>query len=117
MARKLRSLRASWWALRALGRARRQLSRSGFRRVDIPAPPEVGDSSLGGVTRALRRGGASCLERALVLQRWHAAHGRPRDVVIGVARSAGAFKAHAWLDGEPAEAERPYRELTRISSR
>jgi hypothetical protein len=36
----------------------------------------------------------------LVLQAWHAAHERDRDVVVGVRHAAGAVEAHAWLEGE-----------------
>jgi hypothetical protein len=35
-----------------------------------------------------------------VLQAWHAAQGRPRDLVIGVTAPSAGFQAHAWLDGE-----------------
>jgi hypothetical protein len=38
-----------------------------------------------------------------VLQRWRAAHGEPRDVVVGVRGTAAAFGAHAWLDDEATE--------------
>jgi len=64
------------------------------------------------VAAVLARRPASCLERALVLQRWDAAHGRPRDVVIGVTSPAD-FSAHAWLDGDPAGAG-PFQELLRL---
>jgi hypothetical protein len=51
----------------------------------------------------LRRRPASCLERALVLQRWLDAHGRSYDVVVGVTGPASGFAAHAWVDGLEAE--------------
>jgi hypothetical protein len=59
----------------------------------------------------LRR--ATCLERSVVLQAWDAHHGRPREVVIGVARTGSSIGAHAWLAGEDA-ANRDFREITRI---
>jgi hypothetical protein len=50
-----------------------------------------------------------------VLQRWRAAQGDPRDVVVGVFGSGDDFRAHAWLeDEEPAGDESAYRELVRI---
>jgi hypothetical protein len=60
----------------------------------------------------LRRLEPSCLERALVLQRWLAAHGEPRVVVIGVT-AAQDFRAHAWLDGEPAPG---FHEIARVGA-
>ncbi len=48
----------------------------------------------------LRRRGESCLVKAIVLQAWQAAHGRRRDLIVGVTDPAG-FEAHAWLEGDP----------------
>ena len=48
----------------------------------------------------LRRTGDSCLVRAIVVQAWEAAHGRHRDLIVGVT-GATDFRAHAWLDGDP----------------
>jgi hypothetical protein len=53
------------------------------------------------VAAVLRRRQATCLERSLVLQRWLAAHGDRRDLVIGVKAPGEEFGAHAWLEGEP----------------
>jgi transglutaminase superfamily protein len=111
---RIPAVRAAIWTLRAVGLARRQLRRHGMAQVDLPAPPAVPETAFRGVLAALRRRPASCLERALVLQRWHAAHGRPLDVVIGVAGSSRDFRAHAWLDGDRDEPERTYRELSRV---
>jgi hypothetical protein len=47
-----------------------------------------------------------------VLQRWYAAQGTRKDVVIGVTAPAEGFTAHAWLDGE--EAQR-FREIHRLA--
>jgi hypothetical protein len=62
----------------------------------------------------LRRRPSTCLERALVLQRWEAAHGAGADVVIGVPRHSEDFVAHAWLDGMPDGQAAHYHELLRI---
>ena len=51
----------------------------------------------------LRRRGDTCLVRAIVAQTWEAAHGRRRDVIIGVT-APGEFRAHAWLDDERQDA-------------
>jgi hypothetical protein len=64
----------------------------------------------------LRRGGYTCLVRAAVRQAWDAAHGRPRDLIIGVNSPADDFQAHAWLDGDPAEGFREFHELLRRSA-
>lgn len=62
----------------------------------------------------LRRAPATCLERALVLQAWLAAHGDRRDVVIGVAAPASGFAAHAWVDRERDPSSAGFDELTRL---
>ncbi len=116
MRRTLADVRAAVWSLQALGLARRQLRRNGLEELRLPAPPLVSDDALRGVRAILRGRPSSCLERAFVLQRWHAAHGRPRDVVIGVAKDNGKFRAHAWLDGD-SEGGAGFRELTRVTAR
>lgn len=80
----------------------------------LPAPPALPRDAFRGVRAALKRSGATCLERALVLQRWHSAQGAPRDVVIGVGHRDGDVVAHAWLDGDTEPGLDEYRELTRI---
>jgi len=66
------------------------------------------------VLAVVRRRPSSCLERALVLQRWEADHGSPGDVVIGVVGPRDGFRAHAWLesasDGQPSV----FQELLRL---
>jgi hypothetical protein len=65
---------------------------------------------------------ASCLERALTLQRLLASHGHASKLHIGVCKNDGQFKAHAWLTqgdsvligGE--ELASGYQELTAWSS-
>ena len=54
----------------------------------------------------LRRRGDTCLVRAIVAQTWEAAHGRRRDVIIGVT-APGEFRAHAWLDDERPDGRAP----------
>lgn len=110
-----RELRAALWALRAVRRARRQLRRRGYDGLTLPDVPRVPDSSSRGVYAVLRRLPSTCLERAVVLQRWRAAHGDPREVVVGVSGTREQFRAHAWLDDEPPAAEPgEFRELVRL---
>lgn len=106
------ALRGAWWTVRSLRRVRRQLRDGELEDVRIDAPPELGKTARWGVDAVLRRTPTSCLERSLVLQRWLAARGEPRDVVIGVRAPSTGFRAHAWLDGEPT---RDYNELLRLS--
>ena len=81
----------------------------------MPGIPELTQSASHGVHAILRRLPATCLERAVVLQRWRAAHGDPRDVVVGVSGTRDDFRAHAWLDDEPAAAvPGEFSELVRI---
>jgi hypothetical protein len=108
----LATLRAALWTVRALVQARWRLRRGLGRSV--AAPPRLPRAAGRGVRGVLRRWPATCLERALVLQRWEAAHGSPRPVVIGVRGRAEGFRAHAWLDGEPDPAAAEYQELARL---
>jgi hypothetical protein len=45
----------------------------------------------------------SCLVNAIVVQAWETAHGRRRDLVVGVT-GPDRFRAHAWLEGDPVSA-------------
>ncbi len=67
--------------------------------IRLPAPASDQPGAANGVHRALARLPASCLERSLIRQRWHAARGHPRDLVIGRGPVAD-YGAHAWLDGD-----------------
>lgn len=107
-----RTLAAAAWAFAALRSARRQLASGRLGDVRIPAPPRLPAAARRGVDAVLRRRGASCLERSLVQQRWLAAHGEPRAVVVGVS-APSEFTAHAWLEGEPVMAE--YHEIARLA--
>lgn len=100
----LPTLRAAWWTWRALRRARRRLPVDGTATTVLP-PPTLPSAARRGVYAVLHRQPATCLERALVMQRWLAAHGEPHDVIVGVTKSGGDFSAHAWLDTEAGEAE------------
>jgi hypothetical protein len=107
------TLRAAWWAWRAARRANRQLREGGLKNLAVPAPPDLPGEAEHGVRAALRRGSYTCLVQAAVRQTWEAAHGRPRDLVIGVNSPSESFQAHAWLDGDPDQAEGEFRELVR----
>ncbi len=83
---------------------RRQLA-AGRPRPAVPRPPALATSASIGVDAVLWRMRASCLESALVRQRWMASHGVMRDVVIGLPnQDFGGTPAHAWLDGTDPEA-------------
>ena len=62
----------------------------------------------------LRRLPSTCLERAVVLQRWRIAQGDPREIVIGVLRDEDEFKAHAWVEGEGDQLAPAFEELMRV---
>ena len=108
------ALRAAWWARRALRTARRSLVRGEVRDIALPAPPPLPASAGRGVEVLLRRRPHSCLERALVRQRWLAAHGEPRAIAIGVTAPSHGFRAHAWLVGEDDPLAQDFQELTRL---
>ncbi|MFE0589814.1 lasso peptide biosynthesis B2 protein [Micromonospora echinospora] len=93
-------LRSALWTARSVRRVRRQVASAGLAAVRLAPPPVTGaDRAL--VCATLRRTGANCLERSLVLQRWHAARGEARTLVIGVTAPSAGFHAHAWLHGDP----------------
>jgi hypothetical protein len=106
-------LRAALWTLYAVRHAERELERAPLESVmaTLPRVPQLPDRASRGVNAVLRRRDDTCLERALVLQAWEAAHGRPRDLVIGVTSPRDGFKAHAWLEHERVSPE--YAELMR----
>lgn len=106
------NLRAAWWALRSARQTRRLLSTKGLdAALGPPPPPALPDEAARGARAALRRRGHTCLVRSIVMQSWDAAHGRPRDLIIGVTGSDD-FEAHAWLDGDTGE-EGDFNELLR----
>jgi Transglutaminase-like superfamily len=108
------SVRAAIWALRALRATRRDLARNGLVGARVAPPPELPAHARRGVLAVIRRRPNTCLERALVLQRWEAAHGAVSDVVIGVPGRGGDFVAHAWLEHMPDGQVAAFHELMRI---
>jgi hypothetical protein len=107
----LATLRAAWWTQGALRRTRRTLRTRPIGDVVVGRPPPLPAHAGRGVYAVLRRVPATCLERALVLQRWLSEQGSAKDVVIGVT-GAQDFRAHAWLDGETVDEQ--FQELTRL---
>lgn len=107
--------RAGLWAWRALRSVRGQLRGGAMRDVHVPDPPGVRPRAARAVRIVLAREEPSCLERALVLQRWLLAQGIAKDVVVGTNGSTpGTFTAHAWLEGESLPAGTRYIEMTRL---
>jgi hypothetical protein len=107
-------LRAAWWALTSLRTVRRQLA-DGVAHAAVPAPPPPPLAAGAGVDGVLTRARATCLEAALVRQRWLAAQGMVLDVVIGLPASGfGAKPAHAWVDGLDPVASAEHTELYRL---
>ncbi|MGI8792290.1 MAG: lasso peptide biosynthesis protein [Acidimicrobiales bacterium] len=107
---------AALWAFIQVRRARRVIG------VGLPSPgalrppwPATGNDPRP-VRAVLRRTGATCLVRSLVLQAWEASHGVERDVIVGVTGRAD-FHAHAWLDGDPSGSEITFTELVRVPVR
>jgi transglutaminase superfamily protein len=110
----LSTLRAVWWALRSSRRARRGLDRLGLEAaVTLPTVPAVPDDAGRGVYAILHRRANTCLVRSMVLQAWESAHGRDRDLIVGVTPPARGFEAHAWLEGDPPCPEPDFQELLR----
>jgi hypothetical protein len=95
------TLRAALWAFVALRRARRNLARHGLQGARVDPPPPLPSAARAGVLAVARRWPSTCLERALVLQRWEAEHGAAADVVIGIRGAIDDFRAHAWLETMP----------------
>ena len=105
------TLRAAWWTLTALRTTRKTLRSRPIPDIAVKPPPRLPAYASRGVNAVLRRTPNTCLERALVLQRWLVAQGVEKDVVVGVTSRAD-FRAHAWLDGEVVDTE--FQELTRL---
>jgi Transglutaminase-like superfamily len=118
----LSDLRAAWWAFRCLRNVRQSLAAGHTDvRVSLPMLPA---GAVRGVDAVLRRARPTCLEAALVRQRWLRAQGVMRDVVVGVTAPSVGFRAHAWLE-DPSEsaihpsdstARQPWHELTRLTA-
>jgi Transglutaminase-like superfamily len=97
---RISDLRAAWWAYRCLRHVRRRLA-AGQTGIGV-SPPSLPAAAVRGVDAVLRRARPTCLEAALVRQRWLRAHGVLRDVVVGVTAPSDGFRAHAWLE-DPSE--------------
>ena len=111
------SLRAAAWAVRTVRDVREALKRTPVDSLQLDQPPALPAEALRGIRVAFRLRRATCLERALVLQRWHSAQGHKRDVVIAVRAGEHPFEAHAWLDGEPDAVAGSFSELMRVTAR
>jgi hypothetical protein len=109
------TLRAALWTLRALRQARRSLRRHGLEGISVTPPPRLPEEAGRGVLAILRRLPNTCLERAIILQCWHAHAGDEREIVIGVQGTGDSFKAHAWLQGETGNTD--FAELLRLPAR
>jgi hypothetical protein len=108
------SLRAAAWALLALRRARRDLAAHGLQGAWVAKPPRLPASARVGLLAVVGHRPSTCLERALVLQRWEADHGVPSDVVIGVRNASDNFQAHAWLEGMSDAGPHAFHEILRL---
>ncbi len=106
-------VRASWWALRAARRARRDLAGHGLDELVVTPPPPLPEGSRRWASASLKASRQTCLVRSMVLQAWDASHGRRRDLVIGVTSPRQGFRAHAWLEGDPVRTSRGFSELSR----
>lgn len=108
------ALRGFWWADRALRAARRGLGAGHMFGLVLPTVPRLPAGGTRGVEARLRLRGHTCLEQALVRQRFLASRGDPPDVVIGVRSTATGYVAHAWLEGEDDPSAVEFLELTRL---
>lgn len=111
--RGLASARTLWWAYRAAKRARHDLRVGGLEQLSVAYPPALPAGCRRWVRATLRTRHETCLVRSAVLQAWDAAHEHPRDLLIGVTAPGPSFRAHAWLEGEPASASDGFVEVTR----
>lgn len=109
------NLRGAWWAWSAARRTTARLKSEGFEAALRLSPPpgDLPAEGTRGVRAALNRTHQTCLVRSIVMQRWLAAHGHRRDLIVGVKRPGEEFGAHAWLEGEPPHEDGPFHELMR----
>jgi Transglutaminase-like superfamily len=119
---RISELRAAWWAYRCLRDVRMCLA-AGRAEVRV-GPPALPLAAVRGVDTLLGRARPTCLEAALVRQRWLSAHGLRWDVVIGVTAPRDGFRAHAWLEDSSqsttprtaSAARQPWHELRRLKA-
>lgn len=108
--------RAALWAVRAAGQASRQVRRRRLEDVQLASPPAMAcEEAIGAVLGVLGLTRRSCLVRSLVLQRWQAAYGVRRDLIVGVTAPREGFAAHAWLEGDDLSGQRRFTALVRYS--
>ena len=100
------------WSLRMVGRIREQVPQRSFRDIALSAPPALDRRSRSAVNAGLRLRRATCLEQALLRQRFDAANGVDRTLIIAVSSPANGFRAHSWLEGEP-QRDQSLREIVR----
>lgn len=110
-------IRSAAWAARARVLVARRLREREITDVQVPTAPALGLEATRGVRVALRLTGATCLQRSVVLQEWYAAHGVPRDVVIGVTAPSAGFRAHAWLEEPGEHLQTEFTEITRLPAK
>ena len=108
------NVRAAAWAFVALRRTGRDLATHGLEGARVSPPPRLPASARAGVLAVVRRRPSTCLERALVLQRWDADHGARGDVIIGVRGPRDGFRAHAWLETMPDGPPGVFEEILRL---
>lgn len=89
------------------------LAADGLDHLAVLPPPPLPKGCRPRVVAVLGVRRDTCLVRAAVLQAWDLGHGRPRDLIIGVAAPGPGFRAHAWLDGDPPAATDGLDEFTR----
>ena len=104
---------AAMWTVAAIRSARRQLRGGPVESVVLPPPPQQALGRHRVLLLVLRASRSTCLTSATVRQAWWAAHGRPRDLVVGVTAPKAGFKAHAWLEGDPESRSDEFVELLR----
>jgi hypothetical protein len=109
----LSTLRALWWAETTAHQVRRDLASGGLDDLVVTFPPPLPQRDRRWVAALFRIRRQTCLVRSAVLQAWDAAHGRPRDLVIGVTAPSAGFKAHAWLEGDSARSSGGFSEISR----
>ncbi len=107
------TVRALWWAERAARQTRRDLAADRLDDLVVTMPPPLPEGDRRWVAALLRVRRQTCLVQSAVLQAWDASHGQPRDLVIGVTAPSDGFRAHAWLEGDPASRSRGFSELSR----
>lgn len=101
--------------MRALRRVRRELRTKQVDAVTVPVSPSAGMAAIHGPLGVLRLQHATCLERALVMQRWLDDQGHPCEVIIGVSRPSSGFTAHAWLETDRISTEHAeHKEIMRL---